>query len=93
MNKKVKSTEGNTYFLTETTRLGRNTYDSSDPQSQEKIWVLHNLEGPAYIGADGKKEYYFWGIYQGNTAEVLRELKRNQVGLPPAKNPLFNNRM
>lgn len=93
MQRKIKSTEGNTYVISETTRLGRTTYDRNDPKAQEKIWVLHNTEGPAYIGADGKKEYYFWGLYQGNSAEVLKELKRNQVGLPPAKNPLFNGRM
>jgi hypothetical protein len=53
--------------------------------------VLHNTDGPALIKADGKKEYYFWGIFQGNTPEVIRELKRNHTGLPPAKNPLFKN--
>lgn len=51
------------------------------------------MDGPALIKADGKKEYYFYGIYQGTSSDVLKELKRTNTGLPPAKNPLFKSRM
>ena len=66
--------------------------DKKDPKAKEKIWVLHNTEGPALISG-GKKEYYFWGIYKGNNVEVLKDFKRNHNGLPPAKNPLFKTRL
>jgi hypothetical protein len=79
--------------LSKTRRLKEGAQEKDDPNSYEEKWVLHNTEGPALIKADGKKEYYFWGIYQGNTPEVIKELKRNHTGLPPAKNPLFKNTM
>ena len=78
-------------YLTQTKRLGHDVKDKNDPKADEKIWVLHNTEGPALIKADGKKEYYFWGIFQGTTLEAIKELKRNHTGLSPAKNPLFKN--
>lgn len=93
MERKIKATTGETLYISETFKLGHDTYDKNDPIAYEKIWVLHNLEGPAFIKQDGTKEYYFWGIYQGNSPEVLKDLRKTQVGLPPAKNPLFNGRM
>ena len=91
MERKLKTPDGQTLYLSQTVRLGHDIHDKNDPNAYEKIWVLHNTEGPALIKADGKKEYHFWGIYQGNTHEVIKELKRNHTGLPPAKNPLFKN--
>jgi hypothetical protein len=93
MEKKVKTTDGSTLHLALTTRLGHGIMDRKDPKAKEKIWVLHNTDGPALITPDNKKEYYFWGIYQGNNIETLKELKRNHNGLPPAKNPLFKTRL
>jgi hypothetical protein len=93
MEKKVKTTDGSTLHLSLTTRLGHDIMDKKDPKANEKIWVLHSTEGPALITPEGKKEYYFWGIYQGNNIEILKDLKRNHTGLPPAKNPLFKTRL
>jgi hypothetical protein len=89
MEKKLKTPDGQTMYLSKTTRLGHDIQDKNDPKAYEQVWVLHNTEGPALIKADGKKEFYFWGIFQGNSMEVIKELKRNHTGLPPAKNPLF----
>ena len=52
---------------------------------------LHNPDGPALIHPDGKEEYYFYGIYKGNTYDAIRDFKRNHNGLPPAKNPMFKS--
>jgi hypothetical protein len=93
MEKVVKTTDGHTLFLFQTTRLGHDVMDRNDPKANEKIWVLHSTEGPALITPNNKKEYYFFGIYQGNNPEVLKDLKRHHTGLPPAKNPLFKTRL
>ena len=92
MEKKLKTPDGQTLYLTQTKRLRHNIHDKNDNKANEKIWVLHNTEGPALIKADGKKEYYFWGIFQGTTMEAIKELRRNHIGLPPAKNPLFKTK-
>jgi hypothetical protein len=91
MERKIKTPEGQIMYLSKTRKLKEGVNDKNDPNAYKEEWVLHNTDGPALIKADGKKEYYFWGIYQGNTPEVIRELKRNHTGLPPAKNPLFKN--
>jgi len=93
MERKIKTTTGETMHLSRTTRLGHSTMDKNDPTANKKIWVLHNTEGPAMTTAEGKKEYYFWGILQGTTLDVLKDFKRNHTGLPPAKNPLFKTRL
>jgi hypothetical protein len=93
MEKRIKTTDGSTLYLAQTTRLGHDVMDKKDPKAKEKIWVLHNTEGPAVITPEGKKEYYFWGIFQGTNSEILKEFKRNHTGLPPAKNPLFKTRL
>ena len=92
MEKVVKTTDGSTLYLVQTTRLGHDVIDKINPKAKEKIWVLHNTEGPALISG-GKKEYYFWGIYQGSNVEVMKDFRRNHNGLPPAKNPLFKTRL
>ncbi len=69
-------------YLSKTRKLKEGVNDKNDPNAYKEEWVLHNTDGPALIKPDGKKEYYFWGIYQGNTPEVIRELKRNHTGLP-----------
>ncbi len=78
-------------YLSKTKKLKEGAQDKNNPESYQESWVLHNIDGPALIKPTGEKEYYFWGIYQGNTPEVIKELKRNHTGLPPAKNPLFKN--
>lgn len=93
MQRTIRTPEGDIMHLQETTRLGHDIQDKEDPQAHDKIMVLHNMDGPALIKADGKKEYYFYGIYQGTSSDVLKELKRTNTGLPPAKNPLFKSRM
>ena len=89
----ISSLDGSTLCLAQTTRLGHDIMDKNDPKANEKMWVLHNTEGPAVITPEGKKEYYFWGIFQGTNSEILKEFKRNHTGLPPAKNPLFKTRL
>lgn len=93
MQRKIKTTEGDVLYLSQTTSLGHSTFDKSSPEAKKKIWVLHNTEGPALVSSTGKKEYYFWGILQGTTLDVLKDFKRNHTGLPPAKNPLFKARL
>lgn len=92
MQRRIKSTEGDVLWISKTIRLGHSTYDKNDPEAYEEVWVLHNTEGPALIKANGKKEYYFWGIYKGDNPEAIKELKRDSIGLPPAKNPLYKNK-
>jgi len=92
MQRKIKTTNGETIWISETIRLGHDTYDRNDPIAYEKIWVLHNTEGPALIKKDNTKEFDFWGIFQGTNPDVIKDLKRDQIGLPPAKNPLFKDR-
>jgi hypothetical protein len=91
MERKLKTPDGQTLYLSQTKRLGHDVHDKNDPKADEKIWVLHNTEGPALIKADGKKEYYFYGTYKGNTYDAIRDFKRNHNGLPPAKNPMFKS--
>ena len=47
----------------------------------------HNWEGPAIVRADGSEEYYLYGkqlsLYE------WKEVQRDRIGLPPAKNPMF----
>lgn len=93
IEKVVKTTDGSTLCIIQTTRLGHDVMDKTNPKAKEKIWVLHNTEGPALVTSAGKKEYYFFGIYQGNNSDVLKEMRRNHTGLPPAKNPLFKTRL
>jgi hypothetical protein len=93
MEKVIKTPEGTLMYLSQTTKLGHSVEDPNDPEAYKKVWVLHNTEGPAIVHSNGKKEYYFWGIFQGDNVEVIKELKRNHTGLPPAKNPLFKTRM
>lgn len=93
MQKRIKTPEGDILYLHETIKLGHNVSDKNDPNAYDKIWLLHNTEGPALIKADGKKEYYFWGIFQGTSSDAIKDLKRNHVGLPPAKNPLYKTRL
>ena len=93
MEKVVKTTDGHTLFLFQTKRLGHDIMDKNDPKANESIWVLHNTEGPALISPNKKKEYYFFGIYQGTNSDILKEFKRHHNGLPPAKNPLFKTRL
>lgn len=93
MERRVKTTDGHTLIISQTTRLGHDVMDKKDPKANEKIWVLHNTEGPALITPDNKKEYYFWGVYQGSNIEVIKDFRRNHTGLPPAKNPLFKTRL
>jgi hypothetical protein len=92
MEKTIKTPDGTIIHLAQTTRLGHGIDDSNDPKAKELIWVFHNFEGPAIIKSDGTKEYYFWGIFQGNDMEAIKEFKRTHTGIPPAKNPLFKNR-
>jgi hypothetical protein len=92
MQRKIKTTDGTVLIISQTTRLGHDIMDKNDPRANEKIWVLHNTEGPALVSS-GKKEYYFWGMYKGNNIEVLKDFRRNHIGLPPAKNPLFKTRL
>lgn len=91
--RRIKTPEGDILYLAKTTRLGHGISDKNDPRANEEIWVLHNFDGAAYIFADGRREYYFYGIYKGNDVDVIKEFKRNHIGLPPAKNPLFKNRI
>jgi hypothetical protein len=93
MERKIKTTDGHTLIISKTKRLGHDVTDKNDPKANESIWVLHNTEGPALITPGNKKEYYFWGIYQGSTVDVIKDFKRNHTGLPPAKNPLFKTRL
>ena len=93
MQRKIKTPDGDVLYISQTIRLGHSTYDKNDPTAYEKIWVLHNTDGPALIKANGKKEYHFWGIYKGDNIEAIKELKRSHTGLPPAKNPLFKTRL
>ena len=93
MQRVLRNNAGEVRVIVETIRLGHDTFDKNDPIAYEKIWVLHNTEGPALVTPDNKKEYYFWGIYKGNNVEVLKDFKRNHNGLPPAKNPLFKTRL
>lgn len=92
MERRIKTEKGEVLYISQTTRLGHDVMDKKDPRAKEKIWVLHNTEGPALISG-GKKEYYFWGIYQGSNIEVMKDFRRNHNGLPPAKNPLFKTRL
>jgi hypothetical protein len=89
--KRIKTPEGDILYLAQTTRLGHGINDKNDPKANEKIWVLHNMDSAAYIHANGKREYYFWGIYKGDSSDVIKEFKRDHTGLPPAKNPMFKN--
>ena len=92
MERRIKTEKGEVLYISQTTHLGHDIMDKKDPKAKEKIWVLHNTEGPALISG-GKKEYYFWGIYQGSNVEVMKDFRRNHNGLPPAKNPLFKTRL
>ena len=38
--------------------------------------TLHDWDGPTIVRADGKKEW--------------KEIQRDRIGLPPAKNPMFS---
>lgn len=93
MQKRIKTPNGEILHYQQTIRLGHDIQDKNDPAAYDKIWVLHNIDGPALITADGKKEYYFWGIFQGNSNEAIKNIKRNHTGLPPAKNPLYKTRL
>lgn len=92
MQRKIKTPEGDIMYLSETIKLGHGISDKNHPEAYNKIWVLHNTEGPALLKSDGTKEYYFWGVFKGNSYEAIRELKKDQNGTPPAKNPLFKDR-
>jgi len=51
---------------------------------------FHNYDGPAIIppkGSGKKDEYYIFGFKK--TKDQFLEYKKDQKGLPPAKNPLF----
>ena len=50
---------------------------------------LHDWDGPAIVRADGKKEYYLYGRHI--PLDELKEIQRDRIGLPPAKNPLFTS--
>jgi hypothetical protein len=91
MQRVLRNNAGEVRVIVETIRLGHDIFDKNDPIAYKKIWVLHNTEGPALIDANGKKEYYFYGIYKGNTYDAIRDFKRNHNGLPPAKNPMFKS--
>jgi hypothetical protein len=91
MQKILRNQAGEVRYIVESICLGHYTFDKNDPIAYKKIWLLHNTEGPALIDANGKKEYYFYGIYQGKTYDAIREFKRNHNGLPPAKNPMFKS--
>jgi hypothetical protein len=55
---------------------------------------LHNYDGPAMIypkGSGKKDEYYIFGFKK--TKDQFLEYKKDQKGLPPAKNPLFKTRL
>ena len=92
MEKRVKATNGNTYVLHKTVKLGHSITDKNHPNAYDEIWVLHNTEGPAFISSTGKKEYYFWGIFKGTTSQVIKDLKKDQIGLPPDKSSLMEGR-
>jgi len=91
MTKRIKTPDGKIMHLIQTKKLGHGIQEKEDPKSSELVWVLHNTEGPAILHPDGKKEYYFWGIFQGTSSECVAELKRNHNGIPPSKNPLYKN--
>ena len=48
---------------------------------------LHDWDGPAIVRADGTKEYYLYG--RQISLYDWKEIQRDRIGLPPAKNPLF----
>jgi hypothetical protein len=58
------------------------------------MWVwegkLHNIEEPAVIHPNGRKEYYIHGIKY--TEKQWKEAKRNRTGLPFYKQPGMNVR-
>ena len=56
--------------------------------------VLHNWEGPAMIYPKEKKqraEYYLFG--QQMTREQWEETKRDFTGIPPSKDPRYEQSM
>lgn len=50
---------------------------------------LHSWDEPALILPDGTKEYYLYGVKY--TRDQWEEFRRDRVGVPPAKNPLFKD--
>lgn len=50
---------------------------------------LHNWDDAALIHPNGKKEYWLFG-YQYNK-DIFLERKREQNGIPPAKDPKYDS--
>lgn len=69
---------------------GRVIYYFNNPEKR----VLHNWEGPAFIYPKDQKqkpEYYLFG--QQMTKEEWEETKRDFNGIPPSKDPRFEQSM
>jgi hypothetical protein len=51
---------------------------------------IHNHDDAAIIHPDGKKEYYLFGFKY--TKEEWLDRKREEKGIPPAKDPKYDTR-
>jgi hypothetical protein len=50
---------------------------------------LHNWDDAAIIHPNGKKEYYLFGILY--TKDEFLDRKREEKGIPPAKDPKYDS--
>lgn len=50
---------------------------------------LHNWDEPAVIHPSGKKEYWLFGFQYSK--DDFMDRKREQHGIPPAKNPKYDS--
>jgi hypothetical protein len=68
---------------------GRTIYYFDNPDRR----VFHNWDGPAIVYNDksSKDEYYLFG--QKMTKEEWAETKRDFNGIPPSKNPAYEQSM
>ena len=51
---------------------------------------LHNWDDAAVIHPDGKKEYWLFGLQY--TKDEFLDRKREEKGIPPAKDPKYDTR-
>lgn len=52
---------------------------------------IHNWDDAAVIHPDGKKEYWLFGFQY--TKDEFLDRKREEKGIPPAKDPKYDTRL